>query len=100
MLERREYQIEHMIWLFAMRRNNTKSDVNCSRPVAQMIVIILPHALAPALNTFPRFDLGIQKRSENIRRQIAGSHIYPCVFVHLAAKEPAAIRALLANNLS
>ena len=52
------------------------------------------------LNKIARFELGIKKRRQNIRRQITRPDIDPRVLINLTAEKAAAIGSFFANYLS
>ena len=81
-----------------MRRHHREAHTTSLGPILQAGFIPLPHALPRLLNLLPLFELRPQKRCEHVRRQVAGPKIDPRVLVHLSSEEPAAVRALLAND--
>src|ERR1035441_1969552 len=82
-----------------MAWHNREPDRMRPRPFLEAVKIEIPHVLAARLDLFPRFYLGVQKRSQHVGRQIAGSKIDPTIPVYLTTEEPAAIGSLLPQNL-
>src|SRR6266704_2556288 len=85
--------------LVAISRHHRKTCAGARRPVLEARAISLPDPLPPFLDGIPRLELGEQRRGQEVRRQVAGAHVRPCVFVHEASEETAAVRALLAKDL-
>ena len=98
-VERRHEHVEHVVSLFAVFRHVRKLHFVSHRPIFEVFIVEAPNPLAMGLDLFSVFQLGIQKRGQDIRRQVGGANVYPGVLVHLAAEEAAAIGAFLADDL-
>ena len=66
--------------------------------IAQVLVIIFPDALPLRLDGLPDFQLGVEKGRQDVTHHITRTHVHPGIFVHLTAKEPAAVRPLFPND--
>ena len=92
MLEGRQEQIEHVVGLLAVRGHEWKLHATISCPVLQSLIVVLPYLASPGLYPVLLFELGIQEGGENVRGQVARTHIYPGVLVYLTAEEAACDR--------
>ena len=82
-----------------MGRHDGAANSTFLRPVAQVLVIILPNALPLRLDGLPCFQLGVEKGRQHVAHHITRADVHPGIFVHLSAKKPAAIGPFLANDL-
>ena len=98
-LHRAHEHVEHVIRLLAVRRNDGQAHAMVGGPALELGVVPGPDSPPRGLHPLARFELRVEKGRQHVRRQIAGPHVDPGVLVDLAAEEPAAVRALLANDL-
>src|SRR6266508_709238 len=80
-------QIKHVIRLLTMIRNTRQLHIMFTCPILEACIIDFPYLFAMQLNFLALFELGKQKRGENIRGQIGRTYIHPGIFIHLTAKE-------------
>ena len=97
--QRRKKNVEHVVRLFAMKGDERQSHAVFLRPFAKTVAVPVPSLPAFLGNSLPVLKLGAEKRRENIRWWIAGTEVDPGVLVNDASQEPAAIGALVANDL-
>src|SRR5437879_2550744 len=99
LLQRRQEQVIHVIRLLTMARHDWKPNAALCGPVLERHIIALPDLLSARLDARSSLKLRIEKRCEQVGRQIARAHVHPGVLVHLAAEEATPVGALLANDL-
>ena len=73
----RQKQIVHVVRVFAFLGNVGLLDVIFLRPFPQFIMIAMPDRSSFLLNSMPSFQLRIEERGKQVRRQEARSHIDP-----------------------
>src|SRR3990172_13263468 len=61
-------------------------------------VIALPHRAAPRDHGIGVHELRLQKRSNELARQVRRTDVHPAVFVDFATQEGAAVGAFFAND--
>src|SRR5208282_6621408 len=88
-----------MVGLLAVGWHHGAANPAFLRPVAQVLVVILPNALPLRLDGLPYFQLGVEKGRQDVTHHITRANVHPGIFVHLSPKEPAAIRPLFTNDL-
>src|SRR5450432_147509 len=95
--EGRQKKIKHVPGLIAMRGNCRETHAVFGRPISQTIQVCLPDFTAASLDSLPVFQLGEQKRGQDIAHHITGAHVHPSILIDLSAKKSSSIRAFLAN---
>src|ERR1700734_3678542 len=99
-LHRRAHEhVKHVKALLANLRNHGKPDPVALSPSGQVPGIRSPDPAPTLLNIFASFQLSTQERSQKIRGKEARTDVHPGIFVHLTAKETAAIGAFFAQDL-
>src|SRR5262249_37206798 len=81
-----------------MSGHHGAADSSAFGPRTQLHIVSLPYPAPMCLNRLPLLQLCVEESREDITHQIAGADVHPCVFVHLSAKEPAAIGSFLADD--
>src|SRR6516162_11801628 len=97
--ERRQQQVEHLVRLLTMLRDDRQPYTIGSGPVGQFKGITFPDMPPPGLNAWPNFQLGEKKRRQHVAHDIAGANIHPGVLVHLSSEKHAAVGTFLTNDL-
>src|SRR5579872_1310290 len=98
-LERRQQQIEHVVCLPAVWRDDRQPHGVLGGPVGKFGVIELPNRTPPLLNALSRGKLCIQVSSQDFGWKITRAEVHPRVFIHLPPEEAAAIGALFPQDL-
>src|SRR5271166_2720815 len=101
-LSRREgwqQQVEHVVRLLTMLRDDGQPHTTGSSPVGEFKVVTFPDLPPPGLNAWPDFQLRKKKRRQDVAHDIAGANIHPSVLVYLASEKQAAVGAFLTNDL-
>src|SRR5512132_3090250 len=90
--------MKHVVSLFAFGWDNREPHAVCFGPRSQLARVGFPNLSSPRLNLIAVLELRLEKRREQVRRQITGSDIYPRVLVHFAAEKSASIGPLFPKN--
>src|SRR6516165_405447 len=89
---------KHVVTLFAFGWDDRETNAVCFGPGSQLARVCFPNFSPSRLNFVAVFELCTEECRQQIRGQITRADIYPRVFVHLAAEEPASIGSLFPNN--
>src|SRR6516165_3440155 len=95
---RGQNQVVHVTGVFAVFGDEGQLDAIFRGPAGELLIVILPDPPPGRLDLIPAFELREKERGENVRRQVARSDVYPCVLVHLSAKETASVSTLFAHD--
>jgi hypothetical protein len=96
--QRRQQQVVHVVGLPAVRGHDRRPHARARAPVAQLGVVELPQRSALALDRVAGFELGTEKRRQDVGHDVARSDVDPRVLVHLAAEHGAAVGAFFSND--
>src|SRR5687767_1134275 len=95
----REHEVIQMPARLAAGGHHGLCRAGPSTPVAELALIGLPDMSAPRLNLRLALELTEQEGRDELGGDVARPDVHPGVLVHLAAKEPIPVRALLTNDL-
>ena len=88
-LGRGEDEVVHVPGGGAVGGDGGLLDAGFFGPFLQTLMVILPDGGALGLNVIPGFQLGQEKRSQQVGGKIAGADVDPGIFVDLAAEKAA-----------
>src|SRR6185369_11674481 len=75
LFQRRQKQVIHVRRMLAMRRRRWSLDTPMLGPAFQLLVVTIPDISPLRLNPLARLNLRVQKRRENVRRQITRAYV-------------------------
>ena len=99
-VQRGHHQVEQVRRMLTIGRCNRELHLTFTSPHAEFLSVTSPDRLAPSLNLVTRLELRQQIGGEDARTAGSSSRRPPSVYlIDLAAEEPAAVGALLAEDL-
>src|SRR3954464_8967902 len=96
--ERMRDHLEHVVSLFAIRRDKREPNAVGVSPGSKLMRVCFPNLSSLGVDVITMFELCAEERSQQVRRQIARPHIYPRIFVHLTAEKSASVGSFFPKN--